>query len=247
VPDVAAISGDMVSNGYTIVADGEEASGAGTSLSSPLWAGMWADVAGTAVGSTGYGFANRAIYAIAKDANRYGQAFHDITTGTNGLNAALPGYDYVTGFGVPRLAGLIDQVQQVTPSVGRRAGNPCRDRSAPVSAFSRRSLKASTRRLVLAGTSRDHGCRAGGSGRVAKVRVAVARLRGSRCAFLRLRVGFSPSRSCARATYATARGTARWRMTVRRRLPRGTYRAYVRAVDASGNVGTRKALRFRVR
>jgi hypothetical protein len=34
---------------------------------------------------------------------------------------------------------------------------------------------------------------------------------------------------------------------VRRRLAPGTYRAYVRAVDAAGNVGKRKALRFRVR
>jgi hypothetical protein len=57
-----------------------------------------------------YGFANPSIYAIAKDPARYAQAFHDITAGTNGLNPVLPGYDYVTGFGVPRLAGLIDQV-----------------------------------------------------------------------------------------------------------------------------------------
>ncbi|HEX7301169.1 MAG TPA: S53 family peptidase [Solirubrobacteraceae bacterium] len=247
VPDVAAISGDVVSNGYSIVSDGAEASGAGTSLSSPLWAGMWADLASTAVGTTGYGFANRAIYAIAKDGARYAQAFHDITTGSNGGNPALVGYDYVTGFGVPRLAGLIYQVQQVTPAVARRGASRCRDRSAPVSAFKRRALRASNRRLVLAGTSRDRGCRARGAGRVARVKVAVARVRGKRCAFLRPKRGFSPSRSCTRATYLKARGSSRWRLTVRRRMPRGTYRAYVRAVDASGNVGRRTALRFRVR
>jgi subtilase family serine protease len=247
VPDVAAISGDVISNGYTIVADGQEASGGGTSLSSPLWAGMWADVASTAVGTTGYGFANRAIYAIGKEPARYGQAFHDITAGTNGLNPALSGYDYVTGFGVPRLAGLIDQVQQVTPAVGRRRTNACRDRSAPLSRFTRRALRASQRRLVLAGTSSDRGCGARSAGRVARVTVAVARLRARRCRFLRGRTGLTPSRSCARATYVKARGTSRWRLTMRRRLPRGSYRAYVRAVDAAGNVGKRKALRFRVR
>ncbi len=42
VPDVAAISGDVISNGYTIVSDGADSEGGGTSLSSPLWAGMWA-------------------------------------------------------------------------------------------------------------------------------------------------------------------------------------------------------------
>jgi len=247
VPDVGAISGDVVSNGYTIVADGEEASGGGTSLSSPLWAGMWADVASTAVGTTGYGFANRAIYAIGKDATRYGRALHDITAGTNGLNPALAGYDYVTGFGVPRLAGLIDQVQQVTPAVGRRATSGCRDRWAPLSAFSRRSLRASKRRLVLRGTARDRGCGARGTGRVMRVTVAVARLSGSRCRFMRSVTGFLSSRSCTRATYIKARGTSRWHLTMRRRLPSGTYRAYVRAVDSAGNVGKRKALRFRVR
>lgn len=118
VPDVAALSGDVLSNGYTIVSDGKDSQGGGTSLSSPLWAGMWARLVGTAPpGSTGYGFANEALYMLAKDRARYGAAFHDITIGTNGLNPALPGYDYVTGLGVPRLAGLIQQVQQVAPAV----------------------------------------------------------------------------------------------------------------------------------
>jgi hypothetical protein len=190
---------------------------------------------------------DRAIYAIAKDGARYGQAFHDITAGSNGLNPALTGYDYVTGFGVPRLAGLIDQVQQVSPAVARRAGSGCRDRSAPVAGFTRRALRASKRRLVLAGTSSDRGCRARGAGRVARVTVAVARLRGSRCRFLGRRTGVSAPRSCTRALYAKVSGTSHWRLTMRRRLARGTYRAYVRAVDASGNVGRRKVLRFRVR
>ena len=132
VPDVAAISGDVISNGYAIWSCGNpgiisgalgaqpgcsEGSGGGTSLSSPLWAGMWARLASTApAGSPGYGFANEAIYRVAKDPKLYGQSFFDITQGSNGLNAAQTGYDYVTGFGVPRLAGLIAAVQQVAPA-----------------------------------------------------------------------------------------------------------------------------------
>ena len=135
VPDVAALSGDAVANGYTIVSNGQDAGGSGTSLSSPLWAGMWADVLSTAPPGATYGFANPSIYAIAKDPARYGAAFTDITAGANGLNPALGGYDYVTGFGVPRLAGLISQVQAVTGIAGRpgAAASACADRTAPVS------------------------------------------------------------------------------------------------------------------
>ncbi|WP_027005467.1 S53 family peptidase [Conexibacter woesei] len=122
VPDVAAISGDVLSNGYTIVSDGADSTGGGTSLSSPLWAGMWARIAATAPAGSSYGFANEAIYAIGKDPNKYAQSFHDITQGTNGLNPAQTGYDYVTGFGVPRLSGLLGAVQSVQPATGDGGG-----------------------------------------------------------------------------------------------------------------------------
>jgi subtilase family serine protease len=114
VPDVAAISGDVISNGYTIVSDGSDSIGGGTSLSSPLWAGMWARVVGASPGRRGFGFANPAIYSIGKNPTRYAQSFYDITTGTNGLNPAQSGWDYVTGFGVPRLSGLLKNVQAVS-------------------------------------------------------------------------------------------------------------------------------------
>ena len=105
VPDVAALSGDIISNGYV--------AGSGTSLSAPLWAGMWARVMGAAPGGRNLGFANEAIYRLAKDPARYANAFYDITQGTNG-NPALPGWDYVTGWGVPRVSGLIKELLGVT-------------------------------------------------------------------------------------------------------------------------------------
>jgi pseudomonalisin len=255
VPDVAALSSDAVSNGYTIVSGGEDARGGGTSLSSPLWAGMWADVLSTAPPGATYGFANPAIYAIAKDPARYAAAFHDITVGANGLNPARAGYDYVTGFGVPRLSGLIAQVQTVTGIAGRApatAASACAARTAPVSRFARsRAIRASRRRLSLTGTASDRGCRAGGAGRVRRVRVAVARRAGTRCLFLRGRKGFTRPRSCSKRVYLTAKGTTRWRYTFRGRLANGRYRAYVRGTDASGNVPRRlpqAAIRsFRVR
>jgi hypothetical protein len=248
VPDVAALSGDAISNGYTIVSDGEDAGG-GTSLSSPLWAGMWADLVSTAPpGTTGFGFANQAIYAIAKDPARYAVAFHDITVGVNGLNAARPGYDYVTGFGVPRLAGLIQQVTGVAPAVAK-ASSACADRTAPRAAYARkRWVRASRKRLVLSGTASDRGCGANGAGRVKRVRVAVVRKAGKRCRFLKGRKGFSAPRSCSRRIYLTAHGTSKWTLTYKGRLAKGAYRTYVRASDVSKNIQLKlTARRFRVR
>jgi hypothetical protein len=200
---------------------------------------MWADVLSTAPPGAAYGFANPSIYAIAKDPARYAAAFTDITAGTNGLNPALGGYDYVTGFGAPRLAGLISQVQAVTGIAGRpgAAASACTDRTAPVSKFARRrAVQASRKRLSLTGTAGDRGCRAHGAGRVKRVRVAVARRAGKRCRFLQGKKGFTKPRTCSKRVFMAAKGTTHWRFAFRGRLAKGRYSAYVRATDVAGNV-----------
>jgi pseudomonalisin len=115
VPDVSAQSGDIVGNGYDIVTRGRFADGGGTSLSSPLWAGMWARIQSASDNDGGLGFANYAIYRIGTNPAAYHRDFFDVTStdlrtglpSTNGLYPTLPGWDYVTGFGTPRVAGLI--------------------------------------------------------------------------------------------------------------------------------------------
>ncbi|MDT7646049.1 MAG: pseudomonalisin, partial [Pseudonocardiales bacterium] len=115
VPDVSAQSGDIVGNGYDIVTRGRFADGGGTSLSSPLWAGMWARIQSASDNDGGLGFANYAIYRIGTYPATYHRDFFDVTStdlrtglpSTNGLYPTLPGWDYVTGFGTPRVAGLI--------------------------------------------------------------------------------------------------------------------------------------------
>jgi pseudomonalisin len=119
IPDVSAQSGDVLGNGYDIVTDGAftDGGGGGTSLSSPLWAGMWARIqsASPAAASGGLGFADFGFYRVGKDPAAYARDFHDITptdlgTGlpsTNGAYPSLPGWDYQTGWGVPRVAGLM--------------------------------------------------------------------------------------------------------------------------------------------
>ena len=173
VPDVAALSGDVLSNGYTIVSDGKDSGGGGTSLSSPLWAGMWARVVGAApAGTTGYGMANDALYKIAKDPARNGESFFDITLGANGLNPALPGYDYVTGLGVPKVSGLLKNVPAVTPARAATAatGDTCRDKVAPVSRFTVSRSRLTRRGASLRGTVERPRLRPGAPGRAGQGR-----------------------------------------------------------------------------
>jgi hypothetical protein len=81
---------------------------AGTSLSTPLWAGFMALVnqQAAAKGQPPIGFANPALYAIGKSA-QYHSCFHDITTGNNTTPTspskyyATAGYDLCSGWGTP--------------------------------------------------------------------------------------------------------------------------------------------------
>lgn len=144
-PDVAALSGNVVDNGYNIVANGAPTTEGGTSLSSPLVVGMWTRIqaAAPAVVTTtttttsshgkspkhavvtttysypGLGFADYAFYKVGESA-AYANDFFDVTIGTNGYYHAAPGWDYVSGWGVPDVANLmktLDGTQTPTDNV----------------------------------------------------------------------------------------------------------------------------------
>lgn len=53
VPDVAAQSGDILTNGYEIYSNGQPTETGGTSLSSPLWLGMWTRIQAGAAAAAG--------------------------------------------------------------------------------------------------------------------------------------------------------------------------------------------------
>lgn len=163
-PDVAAMSGDILDNGYDIVVNGAllPGAGAGTSLSSPLWVGMWtriqaaapgvvtaagprsvlrhAGAAGQAVPTggpagkgaggqgkapksrkgprssvsyPGLGFAAWPVYRVGESA-AYSKNFFDVTLGDNGYYHAAPGWDYVSGWGVPYVASLMKTLDGTT-------------------------------------------------------------------------------------------------------------------------------------
>jgi pseudomonalisin len=115
-PDVAAISGDVVTgNGLLIKSDnGADSQGAGTSLSSPLWLGVWTRIQAAASGK-GLGFANYKIYKLAQSSG--GRDFYDVTIGDNQPYPAKPGYDNTTGWGTPEISQIMqDLTGRLTPA-----------------------------------------------------------------------------------------------------------------------------------
>jgi kumamolisin len=93
VPDV---SGDAdPQTGYNVLVDGQSLVIGGTSAVAPLWSGLIAllnEKLGRPVG-----FLQPALYALSKKAD----AFHDITSGSNGSFSAGPGWDAASGLGSP--------------------------------------------------------------------------------------------------------------------------------------------------
>ena len=141
-PDVAAQSGDVASNGYGIVAEGEtNYPGGGTSLSSPLWMGMWTRIQASAPKVKGKyvgdGFANPALYKQFKSANS-AKEFFDIGGETtsppvgNGLYTSTPGWDYTSGMGTP----YIDDLNKFINGTNRPR-NPVLPKQPPVGSSTR--------------------------------------------------------------------------------------------------------------
>ena len=115
VPDIAAQSGDVISNGYDTNFDMFSSASGGTSLSSPLSVGMWARIQAAAPlvkhRAVGLGFADETIYRVATGPHGTGSATNpsltDITVGSNGQHQAAAGYDETSGWGVFDVAHFI--------------------------------------------------------------------------------------------------------------------------------------------
>ncbi len=99
VPDVAANADP--NTGYVVVIDGQSIVVGGTSAVAPLWAGLIA-LLNQALGR-GVGFVNPSLY----QSTVRGEAFRDITSGTNGAYSAGPGWDACSGLGVADGAKLL--------------------------------------------------------------------------------------------------------------------------------------------
>ncbi len=123
VPDVAAdadantgvsvldTSSTVNSNGLGTTPNPNWSQYGGTSLSTPMWAGMLAvvDQFRATVGLSKLSGSPLAGYSqlLPRLYELPASAFHDITSGSNGAYSAGVGYDLVTGLGTPKLATLI--------------------------------------------------------------------------------------------------------------------------------------------
>ena len=120
VPDVAAESGDIATSAYQIYDDGSTTEG-GTSLSSPLWLGIWTRIQAAAPDqSRANGFANPVLYRLGGQAEKYAHDFFDVQVGVNGLYTATQGWDYVSGWGAPDVKNLMLDVDGKTAPTNAR-------------------------------------------------------------------------------------------------------------------------------
>jgi kumamolisin len=110
VPDVS-VAADP-NEGAFLVLHGQPTGIGGTSWSAPVWAGICALIneARQVGGLTALPFLNPLIYPLLGTA-----CFRDITSGSNGQFSAGPGYDRVTGLGVPNVKQLINALTQAPP------------------------------------------------------------------------------------------------------------------------------------
>lgn len=110
VPDVAADA--SANTGYWMVVDGQGGASGGTSASAPLWASLIA-LLNAGLGKP-VGYLNPLLYQAGTDGKTLGEtACRDITSGNNstasiGGYSAGPGYDAVTGWGVPIGTALLN-------------------------------------------------------------------------------------------------------------------------------------------
>jgi kumamolisin len=105
VPDVSAVADP--NTGALLVLHGKGTQIGGTSWSAPIWAGFCAMIneARNKAGKPPLPFLNPLLYPLMGTA-----CFRDVTAGSNGAYKAGPGYDMVTGIGVPNVAQLIQKL-----------------------------------------------------------------------------------------------------------------------------------------
>jgi hypothetical protein len=144
LPDVSAQADEFT--GAVTIFVGELGFGwttiGGTSSSAPIWAALLADTNASStcqnngLGTTGVGFVNPLLYAVASNPTADAASFNDITTGNNDqygvspqggppLFGATTGYDMASGLGSPELTqpgnqpGLAAYLCNQAPSVTR--------------------------------------------------------------------------------------------------------------------------------
>jgi len=104
VPDVSAVA-DPATAAFLIL-NGKLSPTGGTSWSAPIWAGFCARIneARAKAGKQKIGYLNPYFYRLPN------KCFRDILSGNNGAYYCRPGYDQVTGLGVPVMKNIVDEL-----------------------------------------------------------------------------------------------------------------------------------------
>lgn len=113
VPDVAADANKET--GVLLIADGKTYVAGGTSLATPIWAGIVSRIDQKLGYSVGY--LNPLLYQVYRSP-LYRTAFNEVTSGSNGYYQAGPGWNPVTGIGTPIVSGLIPAVSEIASEYG---------------------------------------------------------------------------------------------------------------------------------
>jgi kumamolisin len=116
-PDISGISDP--DTGVNIVFGKRILAGGGTSLATPIWAGVTAVMTQYLVANGGQplGDLNPLLYEVSQGARLPG--FHDVPRGANAVDRAHTGYDLVTGLGSPNVANLAEDLAAVQRSMNR--------------------------------------------------------------------------------------------------------------------------------
>ena len=115
--------------GFAIFDNGAEEAGGGTSVASPMWTAMQAEI--NQVQGSRNGWVNPGLYAIYTQFPTF--AFHTIIGGTNGVYAAVPGYNDAIGMGSP-LGWELAGAENGSAGLPARGSNPTPFPSAPPTA-----------------------------------------------------------------------------------------------------------------
>ncbi len=113
VPDVALDANP--NTGVLVVVDGATSVLGGTSISTPMWAGIIA-IMDQYYGKS-LGLVNPLFYKIS-ETKYYKNAFTPITSGSNAGYSAGPGWNPVTGLGTPKVSNLINDTGKIMNGYG---------------------------------------------------------------------------------------------------------------------------------
>jgi len=131
VPDVSA-DADL-NTGVLLYNDGSWYEAGGTSLATPIWAGLMAVVDSGRSTPVDEASLQTALYSLYGSPSTLDTYFHDVTSGSNGPWTCAQGYDMVTGLGsmnggslipalIDALHGALPAISSVSPSSGSTSG-----------------------------------------------------------------------------------------------------------------------------